>query len=302
VTAATVAFQTRFEGCGTCVQTQRITYANQALAAYGSDAASAWGATFVSQSFPYAAAGAVTIVAGRTASVSLTLRNSGTRAWDARTCLGTTQVRDRTSPFAGAEWPGRNRPACVPAGTTVASGASHTFTWTMHAPATAGRYDEHWGVLEEGVAWFSDPGQGGPADNDLEGVFTVTPAPPPPDAGVPDAGVRDAGGRDVGAADDAVPPPDGSLDDAAAPDDAGTPNDAGAVDDRGSAGDAPAADDVPTANDVGDDTSDAEAPTAAAPLSGGCGCRTTHAGAPSGVGALLAFALVGVRRRRRSGG
>jgi MYXO-CTERM domain-containing protein len=30
-------------------------------------------------------------------------------------------------------------------------------------------------VLEEGVAWFGDPGQGGPPDNDLEVKISVAP-------------------------------------------------------------------------------------------------------------------------------
>jgi hypothetical protein len=36
VSAATIAFQDRFEGCGTCDQSRRIQYAEQALQAYGS--------------------------------------------------------------------------------------------------------------------------------------------------------------------------------------------------------------------------------------------------------------------------
>jgi hypothetical protein len=35
VSAATIAFEQRFEGCGTCDQSQRIAYAEQALSAYG---------------------------------------------------------------------------------------------------------------------------------------------------------------------------------------------------------------------------------------------------------------------------
>jgi hypothetical protein len=47
VTDATVVFQTKFEGCGTCVQAQRITYAKDVLAAYG--ATPSYAAQFVSQ-------------------------------------------------------------------------------------------------------------------------------------------------------------------------------------------------------------------------------------------------------------
>src|SRR5262249_49779080 len=40
-------------------------------------------------------------------------------------------------------------------------------------PAKDGLYDEHIGLVQEGVAWFSDPGQGGPPDGQLEGLFQV---------------------------------------------------------------------------------------------------------------------------------
>jgi hypothetical protein len=44
VTAATIAFQDRFEGCGTCDQSQRIKYAEQALSAYGGGSGGGGGA------------------------------------------------------------------------------------------------------------------------------------------------------------------------------------------------------------------------------------------------------------------
>ncbi len=291
VSAAVTAFEARFEVCGTCISTQRIAYANQALAAYGSDAASTWGATFVSQSFPYASAGSVSVVAGRTASVSITLRNSGTRAWDARTCIATTVPRDRRSPFAGSEWPGANRPSCVASGRTVAAGASYTFTWTMHAPASAGRYDEHWGVVEEGAAWFSDPGQGGPADNNLEGIFVVTAAPPPVDAGVRDSGVRDVAPVDVydaptsDSAGDDVATSDVAIDDA--------PTEDASVDDvvtEDAAIDDAAIEDGGLFIDDGVPLDD---------LKGGCSCSARGATpARPWIGAALALALVTRWRRR----
>lgn len=302
VTAATVAFEARFEGCGTCVQTQRVNYANQALAAYGS---STWGASFVSQSFPYASTGSVNLVAGRSAAVSITLRNSGTHAWDAHTCLATTGPRDRRSVFAGSEWPGANRPACVAAGRTVASGASYTFAWTMHAPAAAGRYDEHWGVVEDGVTWFSASGQGGPPDDQLEGIFVVTAAPPPADAGVRDAGARDvvvsdAGARDAGARDtgtrdagvsDDVARDDVVIDDVSSDDDAAVPDDV-VIDDVSSDDDAVIVDDVATAD--GDETT-------VAPMPGGCACAVASPRdtGSRGLVVLGALAMVGAGTRRR---
>ena len=57
---------------------------------------------------------------------------------------------------------------------TVPPGGTYKFQFNFHAPDTAGTYFEYFGVLEEGVAWFSDPGQGGPPDTDLEAQIVVT--------------------------------------------------------------------------------------------------------------------------------
>ncbi|MEO8876120.1 MAG: hypothetical protein ABI461_11075, partial [Polyangiaceae bacterium] len=48
----------------------------------------------------------------------------------------------------------------------------------------------------EGVAWFGDPNQGGPVDDDLEVKIEVTAADPVLDSGAPDddAGTNDDGG------------------------------------------------------------------------------------------------------------
>ncbi len=284
VSAATIAFQDHYEGCGTCLQSQRITYSQQVYNAYS---ASTWGASFVSQSFPYASAGAVSIRAGSTATISLTMRNSGTHAWDSRTCIATTGPRDRSSVFAGSEWRGANRPSCVPAGMTVAAGANHTFTWVMHAPAATGRYDEHWGMVEEGVTWFSASGQGGPADDNLEGIFTVTAAPAPTDAGVADAGRADSGtssdasmATDASAGDDAANETDAASDDV-------TTSDAS---DAGNAGRSDAASDGRDGGDGGMGS-----------LNGGCNAAGGRGSNRSGAGVIAAgaIALVLARRRRQ---
>jgi hypothetical protein len=147
--------------------------------------------------------------------VSITLKNTGTATWDSNTKIGTTQPRDRSSPFATSGWLGPNRPAHVTG--TVPPGGTFTFTWKWHAPAD-GNYDEFYGVVQEGAAWFTSP-----PENDIEAKFSVTGTtvnPPPVDAGMPDAGPPDAG-HDAG-------PPDAGHDagtDAGPPDaghDAGT--------------------------------------------------------------------------------
>jgi hypothetical protein len=163
VTDATVVFQTRFEGCGTCVQSQRIAYAQAVLAAYG--AAPPYSAQFVSQSFPLAST-TLTMAEGQVIPSYIELKNTGTKTWDSNTRIGTTQPRDRHSVFADGTWVSAIRPAHVTG--TVPPGGTYRFTFDLAAPSTAGTYDEFFGVVQEGVAWFSDPGQGGPPDNDLE--------------------------------------------------------------------------------------------------------------------------------------
>ncbi|HSQ66444.1 MAG TPA: phage tail tip lysozyme [Polyangiaceae bacterium] len=196
VTDATVAFETDFEGCGTCLQSTRVSYAKSVLAAYGS---AAYGAQFVSQSFPLAST-TLTMVAGEVIPSYIELKNTGTKTWDSNTRIGTTQPRDRTSAFADETWLAPNRPAAVKG--TVAPGATYKFTFDLAAPNEPGTYDEFFGVVEESVAWFSDPGQGGPVDNDLEVKIVVVPndggvVPPTGDAGKVVSG--DAGKSDAGA-------------------------------------------------------------------------------------------------------
>ena len=124
-----------------------------------------YAAQFVGQSFPLAST-ALTMVEGQVIPSYIELKNVGTKDWDSNTKIGTTQPRDRKSVFADSTWLAPNRAAAVKG--TVAPGATYKFTFDLAAPQTAGTYDEYFGVVQEGVAWFSDPGQGGPPDNDLE--------------------------------------------------------------------------------------------------------------------------------------
>ena len=120
----------------------------------------------MSQSFPLAST-ALTMVEGQVIPSYIELKNVGTKTWDSSTHLGTTQPRDRKSVFADSTWLAPNRPAGVTG--TVAPGGTYKFQFDLHAPEhSPGTYDEYFGVVQEGVAWFSDPGQGGPPDNDLE--------------------------------------------------------------------------------------------------------------------------------------
>jgi hypothetical protein len=169
VTDATTVFQDQFEICGTCVSSQRIAYA-QAVLPNCKSSASPYGASFVGQSFPLATT-TMTMVEGQVIPSWIELKNTGTKTWDSNTKIGTTQPRDRKSAFADSSWLAPNRLAAVSG--TVPPGGTYKFQFNLAAPTTAGNYDEFFGVVQEGVAWFSDSGQGGPPDNDLEVKITV---------------------------------------------------------------------------------------------------------------------------------
>ena len=170
-----------------------------------------WGAKYVSQSYP------ATMKAGATAKATLVLENVGSKTWDSKTRIGTTNPRDRASVFAGSDWIDDHRPDGVSG--SVAPGKDYTFSWTLHAPTKPGTYTEKWGVVEEGTAWFSDPGEGGPADGSIWFKITVV-ADDVQDAGADDAG--DTG--DAGHEEDAEPSDAHSTSDA---DRAETGDDAG---------------------------------------------------------------------------
>jgi len=177
VTDATVVFMTKYEICGSCVQTQRVSYAKSVLAAYG---AIPWAATQVSQSWPLASAPALQIKCGEHVAATVVLKNTGTQAWNNSTQLGTTMPRDRASVFAGTDWVAPNRPAVVNG--AVPPGTSGTFVFAFDAPTgdacVPGIYKEYFGVVQDAATWFSDLGNGGPADDQLEALVELVPADP----------------------------------------------------------------------------------------------------------------------------
>jgi lysozyme len=137
-----------------------------------------YAAEFVSQSFPYAADAPLVLEAGETFEVHIELRNAGGKPWNDSTMLATTEPRDRASAFFGPDWIAESRPAAVEG--AVLPGESYHFTFTLHAPDEPGVYSEYFGVVQEGETWFSDPGNGGPPDDQLQGVFEVVAGPGSP--------------------------------------------------------------------------------------------------------------------------
>lgn len=123
------------------------------------------------------------LVAGQTRKVTFKVKNRGSLAWKpGQIFLGTTGPRDHDSALCdAASWSNCHRAATVAAET--APGAVGSFTFTVKAPAAAGSVEECLGMLHEMKAWFSDPGQMGPADDALCRTVAVTPAVAPADAG-----------------------------------------------------------------------------------------------------------------------
>ena len=198
VTDATVVFMDKYEICGTCDSTNRINYAKSVLAAYG--ATPDWSASYVSQSWPLASAPAMKLKCGQTIAANIVLKNTGAKTWNSSTRLGTTELRDRASIFAGADWVSSSRAAEIK--NTVAPGANGTFAFTFYGPTGAdckpGTYKEYFGVVQEGTAWFSDNGQGGPPDNQIEALIDLEPGDPAGDMGGGGGGGGATGGDDGG--------------------------------------------------------------------------------------------------------
>ncbi len=155
-----------------------------------------YGATYVNQSWPMAST-ALNMKPGQTIAASIKFKNTGTANWDSKTRLGTTKPKDRASVFADSSWLNDHRAAGVTG--TVAPGGSYTFKFNFHAPLKTGDYYEYFGLVEEGVAWFGDAGQGGPANNVIEAWIHVAGTPVSSGgAGGSGAGGSGAGGSSAG--------------------------------------------------------------------------------------------------------
>ncbi|MEI8257901.1 MAG: MopE-related protein, partial [Deltaproteobacteria bacterium] len=123
--------------------------------------------------------------AGSSQTVWVELRNVGTNPWDATTRLGTQTPRDRSDLFAGPDWLNTARPATIPTGTNVAPGESFRFQFTFSIPTgtAPGYYAENFGMLGEGVAWFTS------TNRDPSVFVTVLVQVIPATASIPDGGL-----------------------------------------------------------------------------------------------------------------
>jgi len=102
-------------------------------------------AQFISQTVP------LTMTAGATSTVSVTMRNTGTTTW---TDTETYHLRSQNPP-KNFTWT-VDRASLAP-GDAIAPGQDKVFTWTVTAPAAAGTYDFQWQMRQSSTdAWFGD--------------------------------------------------------------------------------------------------------------------------------------------------
>ncbi|MBA3547642.1 MAG: D-alanyl-D-alanine carboxypeptidase family protein [Nannocystis sp.] len=133
-------------------------------------------AEYVAQSFPPAAQPPLLLNVGEGIDAWIDLKNTGKLAWTANTRLAPTP-RDQPSPLADVGWMSPTRITGPKADT--APGAVGRFEFHL-AGTTPGDYTQTFGLVEEGVTWFSDaPKGGGPPDTQLA-VHVVVIEPPPP--------------------------------------------------------------------------------------------------------------------------
>jgi hypothetical protein len=87
-------------------------------------------------------------------------RNTGSGVWNKNTInVGTSQPRDRVSPFYDSAWLSSNRPATL-VETSVNPGEIGTFEFWITIPANqaAGSYREYYSLVAEGITWMIDYG------------------------------------------------------------------------------------------------------------------------------------------------
>ncbi len=97
---------------------------------------------FISQSVP------TTMVVGQTATVSVTMKNTGTTTWtrSGNYKLGSQNPQDNLTWNLKRVW--------LPSTVAVAPGQQRTFTFTIKAPSTPGTYNFQWRMVQDGVQWF----------------------------------------------------------------------------------------------------------------------------------------------------
>ena len=107
----------------------------------------------------------ITVAAGETVSLELTLKNTG-RAWwyfdtednTHEVKLGTWHEQDRTSSFKASSWLSDNRAVALSKIVPTSEEATFSFNITVPSDTTAGIYREYFRPVAEYVEWFGPDG------------------------------------------------------------------------------------------------------------------------------------------------
>lgn len=86
------------------------------------------------------------LMRNQTASVTITLKNTGTTTWPANSAYNLGHANDAMT------W-GTHRRSL---GSAVAPGETVSFVFTITAPATVGTYEFRWQMVQDGVEWFGE--------------------------------------------------------------------------------------------------------------------------------------------------
>lgn len=234
-------------------------------------------AKYVAQSFPPAAEPAIEIEVGTCVDAWIDLENTGDLAWDGDTRLAPTPRDVPSSLHDPNTWLSATR---IASAGMVAPGQVGHFAFRL-CPSAPGEVFQTFGLVQEGVTWFSDaPLGGGPPDDQLEvRIMGIEPPPPPPPPDTTSTSGDPPGGTSGGSGGDDTGGASGTGGEGGS----GGSGSGGSSSEGGpdSAGEAPASAGQALPPSFGSDED-------------GCGCRGSSGGAP----ALLLLALFGRRRRR----
>lgn len=264
-------------------------------------------ATYVAQSFPPASMPAVEIKVGESIEAWIDLKNVGKQTWTANTKLAPTP-RDEPSPLFDAGWLTPTRITGPDADTP--KGEVGRFSFKLGAAAAPGEYYQTFGLVEEGVTWFSQaPKGGGPPDDQLEVRILIVAADPPPGTS---SGGESTGGESTGAAE--AGSEGGEVGTGLA--ETGVDESSGLAPTTGSDSltGSPSGSGSPSGGDSGSGSGDMSAGTGSDGWPGGaalpagygaeegCGCSETDRGGGGAGAGLVLLACVGLwgRRRRES--
>lgn len=237
-----------------------------------------YAAKYANQSFPLASQPPVVLTVGDELDAWIELENVGKKTWTSTTRLAPTP-RDVASPLVASDWLSPTR--IVGPHADVPPGNIGRFDFNIYA-AAPGEYYQTFGLLEEGVTWFSDkPLGGGPPDDQLQvRILVVSPAPPippPPSDDTTGADESSAGDDEGTVTGTGTGIGDGGEADG---DDTGVPTSGGSTSSASSAG--------PATGDLDDSAGHDKADE-------GCGCNTRASHGPW----LLLLSLLALPRARK---